>query len=102
MKFVIQWTSRPGGSGRDNEETQKRVQAVFGKWSPSPSATIQQYVGRIDGRGGFAVVETDDANAMAGDLSVFTPYFDYTVYPVVDIQELVAVGQAAIELRDSI
>jgi hypothetical protein len=39
---------------------------------------------------------------MAGDLSVFTPYFDYTIFPVVDIQELVAVGQAAIELRDSI
>jgi hypothetical protein len=98
----VQWTSRPGASGLDNEETQKRIQAVFGKWSPSPSGTIHQYVGRIDGRGGFAVVDTDDANAMAGDLSVFTPYFDYTVFPVIDIQELVGVGQAAIELRDSV
>ena len=41
----------------------------------------------MDGRGGFAVVETDDVTLIARDMSIFGAFLEMSVYPVVEIQE---------------
>ena len=52
MKYVITWQER----GNSTEEVQARSLAVFSRWSPDEGTTFLQFVSRIDGGGGFAVV----------------------------------------------
>lgn len=98
MKYVIAWETRASTS----EEQQARGLAVFGGWSPSEGADFQQFVGRIDGRGGFAVVETDDPALVAQDMATFAPFFEFSVYPVLEIQQTASLGMEAVQFRNSI
>lgn len=61
MKYVVSWQPRSNMT----EEMQARSLQVFGKWSPAEGANFLQFLGRIDGPGGFAVVETDDPALLA-------------------------------------
>jgi hypothetical protein len=54
-------------------------------------------LGRIDGPGGFAVVEADDPALLARDTAIFSNFFDMTVYPVLDVQEAARIGGEALE-----
>jgi Domain of unknown function (DUF3303) len=102
MKYLVSWTARPGGSAADNEEAAKRTLAVYGKWSPPGDATFREFLTRLDGRGGFAVVETDNPASAAEGPAKFGPYFDFEITPVVDVAEGVAAISEAIEFRDSV
>ena len=102
MKYVVQWTGRDGASGAQSEEDAKRVLQLVSKWSPAPDATFHQFVARLDGEGGYAVVETDNPLAVMEGPAKFGTHLKFTVEPVVDIMESVQVGQDAIEFRDSI
>jgi Protein of unknown function (DUF3303) len=102
MKYVVCWTLRPGGAGVDNEEAIKRSLAVFAKWSPPASQTFLQFLGRLDGQGGFAVIETDDPLSLQDGPSKFGPYFDFQIFPVAEITEAARAGQEGIEFRASI
>ncbi len=73
------------------KRTGVRILEVLAKWSPPESWTIHQWVTRIDGNGGFAVIETDDAASIALALTKFTPYLDFQVFPVLDFEAGVAV-----------
>jgi hypothetical protein len=98
MKYVVSWISKPGVSEVDAQ----RSLDVFGKWSPLPSTAFSEFLGRLDGRGGFAVVETDDALAVLRDAAIFGAWFDFEVCPVVDIVDLVRVAGEAAEFRKSV
>ena len=93
-------TPRAGGSGKDNEEAQRRVLELVSKWKPSGSTTIHQWVTRIDGGGGFAVGETDNPDDLIEVTSIFGPYVDYQIYPVVDFAGAIPAFQRGIEFRD--
>jgi hypothetical protein len=97
MKYVVAWEVRANAS----EEVQSRSLQVFGKWSPAEGTNFLQFVGRVDGRGGFAVVETDDVALIARDMAVFSAFFDTSVYPVLDIQESAQIAGEAIDFRRS-
>ncbi|HET9871594.1 MAG TPA: DUF3303 family protein [Propionibacteriaceae bacterium] len=97
MKYVVSWESRAGAA----EDVQAKSLQVFSKWSPSEGTEFLQFVGRVDGRGGFAVVETDDVALIARDMAIFTAFFDMSVYPVLDIQESARIGGEAIQFRQS-
>jgi|SRR5689334_8401951 uncharacterized protein DUF3303 len=101
MKYVVTTTPRAGGSGKDNEESQRRVLELLSKFQPSPSATIHQWVTRLDGGGGFVVGETDNPDDLLEVTAIFSPYFDYQIYPVVDFAGSIPAFQRAIEFRDS-
>ena len=75
---------------------------MFRKWSPTEGTTYLQFLGRIDGSGGFAVVETDDPALIARDVSIFSAFFDMTVYPVLDIEEAARIGGEATEFRQTV
>ena len=95
---------RPSWQTRSNvtEEVDARSLQVFSKWSPNEGTTFLQFVARIDGAGGFAVVETDDPALIARDTAIFSAFFDMSVYPVLDIEEAARIGGAAIEFRQSV
>jgi uncharacterized protein DUF3303 len=102
MKYLVTWTARDGGSAADNEAAVKRSLAVFSKWSPPGDATFHQFLNRIDGTGGYAVVETDNPASVAEGPAKFGPYFDFQVIPVMDITDGVQITNEAAEFRDSV
>jgi hypothetical protein len=102
MKYLVSWTARDGGSAADNEAAAKRGLQLFSKWSPPEGETFHQFLSRLDGNGGYAVVETDDPLKVAEGPAKFGPYFEFTVVPVVDIMDGLPVANDAIEFRDSI
>jgi len=102
MKYVITWTTRAGGSAAEVEAGAARVLEVFSKWSPPSDQTFHQFLVRADGQGGFAVVETDNLASLALSNFKFSTYLDFTVYPVLDIQEGTGLLTEAAEWRKSI
>jgi hypothetical protein len=98
MKYVVSWQPR----STESEEVQARSLQVFSKWSPPEGTTFLQFLGRIDGTGGFAVVETEDPALLGRVTAVFSAFFDISVYPVLDIEEAARIGAAAIEFRQSV
>ena len=70
MKYVVSWQPK----STESEEVQARSLQVFSKWSPPEGTTFLQFLGRIDGTGGFAVVETDDPALLASATAVFSAF----------------------------
>jgi Protein of unknown function (DUF3303) len=95
MKYVLTWELRPNFS----EDQDERSLKVFGRWSPAEGTNFLEFVARVDGRGGFAVIETDDVALIARDVSVFNPFFEFNVYPVMDVRESADIAGQAIEFR---
>ena len=98
MKYVVSWQPRANAT----EEIQARSLEVFGKWSPAEGTNFLQFVGRIDGAGGFAVVETDDPALLARDTAIFSAFFDMTVYPVLDVEQSSRIAGEAIAFRSAV
>src|SRR4051794_32416697 len=92
MKYVITWENRPSAT----EETVARSLAVFSKWAPNEGSHFKEFLGRVDGRGGFAVVETDDPGTIARDVAAFSGFFDFTVYPVQEVADTAAAGMEGV------
>ena len=93
MKYVIAWVAKPN---LGEAEIARSLQ-VFSKWTPSEKVTFEQFLGRVDARGGFAVVTTDDINAVVRDMAIFGTWFDMDVVPVVEIGEFAAISGEALE-----
>jgi len=102
MKYVVTWTYRLNGSAAENNETLRRGLAAFAKWSQPQSTTYHQFVGRVDGGGGFAVVETDNPADLVATTGQFATTLDYQIYPVVDIAQAVQALQQGVEFRDAV
>jgi len=102
MKYLVSFMTRSGGSAADTEIAAKRSMDVFSKWSPPEGVTFHQFLARLDARGGYAVVESDNPQLVAEGPAKFAPWFDFEVVPVSDMTEAIAVGQEAIDFRDSI
>ena len=98
MKYVVSWETRPNVT----EESAARSLQVFSKWSPSEGATFREFLGRIDGGGGFAVVETDDAALIAKDVAPFTAWFEFRVVPVLEIADAAAIEGEAVAFLSSV
>lgn len=98
MKYVISWIARDGL----DEQADARSLQVFEKWSPSPGVTFEQFLGRVDARGGYAVVTTDDPQLVARDMAIFGAWFDMEVTPVLEIADTARISGEAIEFRSSI
>ena len=98
MKYVVAWEARASVS----EEQIARSLQVFSAWTPAEGTAFLQFLGRLDGRGGFAVVETDDPHLVARDMSIFGAYFEMSVFPVLDIEESARLGGEAVEFRASV
>ena len=102
MKYLVSFTFRLNGSAAENEAAAKRVLDLYSKWAPPASATYHHLLGKLDGGGGYALVETDNPMDLAEVTSKFSFAADWHVDPVVDIADSARVAQEAIEFRESI
>jgi Protein of unknown function (DUF3303) len=102
MKYVVSWTFRSFGSVAEEEAAATRLLKVYSKWKPPASVTYHQFLGRIDGSGGYQVVETDSPADLAETTAKFSPFADFQIEPVLDVADAVGVTQAAIKFRKSI
>jgi hypothetical protein len=101
MKYVVSWTYRLNGTAAENDESLRRGLAAYAKWSPPQTTTYHQFVGRVDGGGGFAVVETDNPADLVETTSQFATILDYQIYPVLDIAEAAQALQQGVEFREA-
>jgi hypothetical protein len=102
VKFVLTYTLRYGGSAADNVATGEAAQKLLASWTPSPEATMHEWVQRCDGNGGFAVLETDNAAELYKDIATWSPWLDFQAYPVLDILETVSITSEALSLARSV
>jgi hypothetical protein len=102
MKFVLSYTVRAGGSVEERVTGGEAAQKLLANWTPSDKATIQQWVQRCDGNGGFAVLETDDQGELFRDLAVWAPWLDFDVVPVIDIGDATPITQEALQKARSV
>lgn len=98
MKYVVSWEARPSIT----EEDARRSLTVFSKWSPSHPEHFSAFLGRIDRNGGFAVIETDDATEIAKDTAPFAGWFEFHVYPCMDIADSAAIDTEAMAFLESV
>ena len=102
MKFVLAYTTQQGGSEADRHEAAKKAQQLLATWQPSDPASVLQWVSRVDGNGGFSVIETDSAENILNDLSTWSSFLDFQVYPVMDIGDATPVADAAVATRSAL
>ena len=102
MKFVLTFTVRSGGSEVERFEAGKRGQALLSKWQPSQAATMREWVNRCDGNGGFCVLETESASEMLKDLTTWSSFLEFAVYPVVDVAEATAAIAEGLTAREAV
>ena len=57
---------------------------------------------RLDGEGGFAVVEADNPAELLDGTGKFAPFNVFQIYPVVDMNDWVQTVQEGVEFRGSI
>jgi hypothetical protein len=102
MKYVVTWTVPVGRSAQQREADLARSLKVFSKWTPTGDVIFHELLARVDGNGGFAVVEADNAASLAADVEKWVPFHDFQVFPVLEIQEALALAQQAMEFRNSV
>jgi hypothetical protein len=102
MKYVMTWTPRLNGSVEENEAAARRGLELFSKWQPPASSTFHQFVARLDGGGGFAVVETDNAADLLDGTGKFGTLNEFQLYPVVDMADGVRAAQEGVAFRESV
>jgi hypothetical protein len=101
MLFQLTYTTRAGGSAKENEESARFTQALFAKWSPPPGMDIKSFYARADGRGGTVVLETDNVKALLDGPAKFGSINDFEIVPILDITEAVAIQIEAFDWIDS-
>ena len=100
MKFVLTYEWREGGSERERDAAEKRSMQLLSKFEPS--VQIHEWVDRIDGNGGFAVLESDDAATMTRDIAIWTSLLRFELHPVIDVADAVPAQQEGLDIRDSV
>ena len=96
MKYLVSWTAR---DDVPFDEARNSLQ-VFSKWSPAEGSTFGEFLSRLDGKGGYAIVTTDNPTSVLRDASIFSKWFDFDVTPVSDILEAVQAQQQALDFLD--
>lgn len=102
MKFVLAYTNRDGGDAEHNLKSGESAQKLLANWTPSPNATIREWVQRCDASGGFAVIETDNPKDLYRDMATWSAWLKFEVIPVLDILEATALTEEAIHTASAV
>ncbi len=103
MKFVVTWDNRWGGnSAADIDENGKRLLDAFGKWAPPTGLNIITMLERLDSKGGYAIIEADNAADIADISARFGAWLDFTVITVMDLVESIGITQQGMDYRSGI
>jgi len=92
MKYVVAWQMphKP-----QSDEALAQAFEVFDQKPERKELKYLQMLGRQDYLGGFMVVETDVPTAIVKEAGMFMPFFEYAIYPVLDIQEFAQAAREA-------
>lgn len=101
MKYVVTWRERPTGSAAEYEAAQQRILSIFAAWEMPQTLTFHQFVVRVGGFGGYAVIDTDSPADLQYLRTVFAA-FAFTVEPVLDVADAVAAETRGIDWRDAL
>ncbi len=99
MQFMLSWRERPMGSPADYEAAQDRAKALWDPLKWPESLVITAAVSRLDGFGGYAFLETDDAHAMHV-LALTFPAYEFEIVPVMDFDQSITAKQEALAWRE--
>jgi hypothetical protein len=83
-----------------SEESQKRSLQLFTSWQPP--FEFKAHYARADGKGGIAIFEADSPAVVLEGVAPFTPFFDFEVVPVTEIENAVPIFMRVNEWRDSV
>jgi hypothetical protein len=95
MLFHVTWEFTD-----QSEEGERRSLAVFAQWKPT--VEFKGFYGFADGAGGVALIEAEDAAALARTTAPWTPWLRFTVRPIVPIEEATDIAAEAMAFRDSV
>ncbi len=97
MKILLTCTPHAGGF---SEADQERILALFSAWRPP--VDIQMWSGFIDGSGFFAILDTDDMDAVAAITATWAPILSFTARPFVEVTSIATAIAGGIEFRKSV
>jgi hypothetical protein len=95
MLFAAVYTPK-----NETEDSQKRSLQLFSSWTPP--FEFKSHHTRADGKGGIAIFEADDPRVVLEGIAPFTPFFDFDVTPVTEVENAVPVFQQVNDWRDSV
>ena len=95
MLFAVVYTPK-----NESETTQERSLKLFVNWAPP--FEFKSHYARADGKGGIGIFEADDPAVILEGVAPFTPFFDFDVVPVTEIENAVPVFNKVNAWRDSV
>jgi hypothetical protein len=98
MTFALTWKNSPNAT----EERDKRILALFTKWSPPAGFEFKAFYDYADGDGGVAIVEASSAEAIYEAIAPWATFLTFRIRPVIATEKSVPILQKAIAWRDSI
>jgi hypothetical protein len=101
-KYLMSWKTRAAGTAQQNHDDGKSLLEAFSKWQIPADQNFKEFLSRVDGEGGFAVVETDDQAGLLDGVSKFVTWLAFDIVPVVDIMDGVSVLDAGATFRESV
>jgi len=101
-KYLMSWKTRAQGTAQQNHEDGKSILATFAKWQAPADQKWSEFLSRIDGEGGFAVIETANQAGLMDGVSKFVTWLEFEIVPVVDIMDGVSALAAGAEFRESV
>jgi hypothetical protein len=101
-KYLMSWKVRASGTAKQNHEDGKSILEAFAKWQPPADQNWVQFLSRLDGQGGYGVIETENQAGLMDGVSKFLTWLEFEIVPVLDIMDGVAMLAAGAEFRDSV
>jgi hypothetical protein len=97
MLFAGIYTLRPSAS----ESSAKRSLQLFASWTPPSGFSFKAHYAFGDGTGGTFIADST-AEALLEASSVWAPFFEFRVWPVVDVTAAAPIWQRVNQWRDSV
>jgi hypothetical protein len=101
-KYLVTWRGRQSGTAQQNHDDGKKLLETFAQWQPPVDQTFLQFLARVDGQGGCAVIETDNPAALLDAPTKFGTWLEFEIVPVVDITDGVTALAAGAAFRETI
>ena len=96
------WKTRAAGTAQQIHGDRKAILAAHSKWQIPADQNYREFLSRVDGEGGFAVIETNNQAGLLDGVSKFTTWLEFDIVPLVDIMDGVSVLAAVAEFRESV
>ncbi len=101
-KYLLTWKTRAAGTAQQNHDDGKSILETFAKWQIPADQKWSEFLARIDGQGGAAVIETDNQAGLMDGTSKFTTWLEFDLIPMVDITDGVSMLGKGAEFRESV